>query len=304
MSHKSLDIIFGVTGQSLYFDCPEGRPSSVTSSTVYVNTTGDDGTTESATTGSAAVETNPNTTFDQASGTSAANGDARYCYVTATTGFARGRNYLATNALGEQEWLEVQAIASADYIIAREPLQNSYTSADTLVSTRVTHAVDSTWVADSSNISGNIDPNAKYRWRLVYVVNSVTYVHDLYFDLLRYPSRHDVTPLDVDRKFPGWIDRLPTYYREDQGKTLIDEALTEVKYDLFNELKADHAIRNREALNELVILRAGMLVDPSEVNERRYHDRFAQLMRFTKVPVSVGSSAGAATATPTLIWSK
>ncbi len=302
MAHQTIDILYGVTGQSLYFDCPEGRPSSVTSSTVYANTTGDNGTTESALTGSAAVETSPDTTFDAASGDGQA--DPRKCNLTATTGTAIGRVYLATNATLEREFVEVRAISSADHIIAREPLQNSYAATDTFVSTRITHSVDSTWVADSSNISGDIDPNAKYRWRLVYVVSSVTYVHDLYFDLLRYAGRHDVTPMDVDRKFPGWLDRLPTYYREDQGRALIDEAYKEIKYDLYNELKADQAIRNREVLNELVILRAGMLVDPTDVNERRYQDRFAQIIRFTKVPMSTSSGAGASAVLPTLIWSK
>ncbi len=302
MAHQTIDLIYNVTGQSLYFDCPEGRPSSVTTSTVYANTTGDDGTTESATTGSAAAETNPNTTFDADSGYGQA--DPRQCNLTATTGVAVGRVYLATNALSEKELVEVTAISSGAYVLAREPLANAYASADTFVSTRVTHAIDSTWVADSSNISAEIAPNAKYRWRLVYVVSSVTYVHDVYFDLLRYPARHDVTPVDVDRKFPGWIDRLPTYYREDQGRTLIDEAHREIKYDLYNELKGDQDIRNREVVNELVILRAGMLVDPSEVNERRYQDRFAQIIRFTKVPLSTGTGAGASAATPALIWSK
>ena len=299
---QAIDILFGVTGQSLYFDCPEGRPSAVTSSTVYENTTGDDGTAESATTGSAAVETSPNTTFDAASGDGEAN--PNQCNLTATTGCAIGRVYLATNATLESERVEVTAISSGAHVLAREPLKNSYTTADTFVSTRVTHAIDSTWVADTSNISAEIAPNQRYRWRLVYVVNSVTYVHDAYFDLLRYAARHDVTALDVDRKFPGWIDRLPTYYREDQGRTLIDEAHREIKYDLYNELKGDQDIRNREVINELVILRAGMLLDPSEVNERRYHDRFAQIIRFTKVPMSSGSGAGAAMAAPTFIWSK
>ncbi len=302
MAHQTLDMLFNVTGQSLYFDCPEGRPSSVTSSTVYENTTGDDGTAESATTGSAAVETSPNTTFDAASGDG--QSDPRKCNLTATTGCAVGRVYLATSATLESERIEVSAIASADYIIAREPLANSYAAADTFVSTRVTHAIDSTWVADSSNISSGIAPNAKYRWRLVYVVSSVTYVHDVYFDLLRYPARHDVTPMDVDRKFPGWMDRLPTYHREDQGRSLIDEAHREVKYDLYNELKGDQDIRNREVVNELVILRAGMLVDLTETNEKRYRDRFAQILRFTKVPMSTTTGAGGTEVAPTFIWSK
>ncbi len=302
MAHQTIDLLFNVTGQSLYFDCPEGAPSSVASSTVYENTTGDDGSTVSATTGSAAVETASNTTFDADSGDGEATPEQ--CNLTATTGLAVGRVYLATNTLSQREWVEVTAISSGAYVLAREPLTNAYAATNTFVSTRITHAIDSTWVASSSNISSEIAPNARYRWRLVYVVSSVTYAHDVYFDLLRYPARHDVTALDVDRKFPGWVDRLPTYYREDQGKTLIDEAHREVKYDLYNELKGDQDIRNREVVNELVILRAGMLVDPSEVNERRYRDRFAQLLRFTKVPISVGTGAGAAPGTPTLIWSK
>lgn len=302
MAHQAIDLLFNVTGQSLYFDCPEGRPSSVTSSTVYENTTGDDGTAETATTGTAAVETSPNTTFDAASGDGQA--DPTQCNLTATTGCTPGRVFLATNALLQSERIEVAAVSSGAYVLSREPLANSYTTADTFVSTRVTHAIDSTWVASTSNISGDIDPNAKYRWRLVYVVASVTYVHDVYFDLLRYPARHDVSPIDVDRKFPGWLDRLPTYYRDDQGRTLIDEAHREIKYDLYNELKADQSIRNREVMNELVILRAGMLVDPSEVNERRYHDRFAQILRFAKVPMSTTTGAGGTFVPPTFIWSK
>lgn len=302
MASQTLDILFNVTGQSLYFDCPEGRPSSVTSSDVFENTTGDDGTEEAATTGSAAVETSPDTTFDAASGDG--EDDPNQCNLTATTGCAIGRVYLAANALLESEWVEVAAISSGAYVRSREPLKNSYAAADTFVSTRVTHAIDSTWVADASNISSGIAPNAKYRWRLVYVVSSVTYAHDVYFDLLRYPARHDVTPLDVDRKFPGWMDRLPTYHREDQGRSLIDEAHREVKYDLYNELKGDQDIRNREVVNELVILRAGMLVDLNEANERRYRERFAQILRFTKVPMSTSSGAGGNVVNPTFIWSK
>lgn len=292
MAHQTLDILFGVTGQSLYFDAPEGRPSSVTSSDVFASTVGDDGTEEAATTGSAAVETTPNTTFDAASGDGQA--DPTKCNLTATTGAAIGRVYLATNATGESDWVEAMAIASADYVTAREPLKNAYTTADTFVSTRITHAVDSTWVADKTNLSAVLDPNPAYRWRLVYVVSSVTYVHDVYFDLVRYAARHDVTGLSVDQLFPGWIDALPTYYREDQGKTLIDEAFRAVKFGLYNLAVPDQAVRNREALNQLVKLKAGEMVFQTDINARRYDDMFAQLLTWAKAAVQVDES-GAAT---------
>lgn len=299
MASQTQDVLYAVTGQSLAFDAPEGRPSSVTSSTVYENSTGETGTAESATTGSAAVETSPNTTFDQASAAG-----TRTCYLTATTGVTVGRVYLATNATGEKEWIEVTAVTTNDSATAREPLANDFTTADTFVGTRIAHAIDSTWVAASENISGDFDPNPKYRWRLVYVVASVTYVHDVYFDLVRYAARHDVTPQDVDRKFPGWLDRIPTYYREEQGRSLIDEAFREIKFDLYQELKPDQGVRNREIVNELVKLRAGYIAEPNELNAKRYQDRFAQLMHWTKVPMSTDSTGAGHPVDPTPIWSK
>jgi hypothetical protein len=300
MSHRTLDIAFGVTGQSLFFDAPEGRPSSVTSSSIFENSTGDDGTAESATTGSAAVETNPSTTFDAASGAAQAN--PTKCNLTATTGIAPDRVFLATNALGQKEFVEVTAFASADYALVREPLQFDYTTADTFVSTRITHAIDATWVAASSNLSDEFDPNPRYRWRLVYVVSSVTYVHDVYFDLLRYPSRHDVRPTDVNHRAPGWTERAASYYRD--GRIAIDEAHQVVKFDLYNLSTPDQSIRNREVVNELVKLKAIELVDQTELNAKHYNDRFMQLLANGKTVTSKSSSGAASPGDVVSKWSK
>lgn len=304
MSSSTIDLLFGVTGQSLYFDAPEGRASSVTSSTVYENASGDDGTTQGATTGSAAVETNPSTTFDAASGVG--QSDRRVCNILATTGIAVGRTYLATNATGEKDWVEVAAFTAgaSGSVTARQPLANAYASADTFVSTRITHAIDSTWVAASTNLSGAWDPNPRYRWRLVYVVSSVTYVADVYFDLLRYAGRHDVTPIDVDRRHRGWIDSVSTEDREDQGRSVIDEAYQIVKFDLYNLSLPDQSIRNREAVNELVKLKAIDLVANNEQTERRYNERFTQLMAFGKAATSKSSGGGATPGEISSKWSK
>lgn len=301
MSSQTIDLLFGVTGQSLYFDAPEGRPSSVTSSDVFENTTGDDGTEEAATSGSAAVETNPDTTFNADSG--AGQADARVCNLTATTGATIGRQYRATNAAGEVDIVEVAAVSSGASVTARQPLVNAYASGDAFESTRITHAIDATWVADKNNLSGGFDPNPKYRWRLVYVVSSVTYVHDLYFDLLRYAGRHDVSPIDVDRRARGWMERVATEDREDQGRAVIDEAYQVVKFDLYNLSLPDQSIRNREVVNELVKLKAIEMVD-GEAAAQVYAARFAQLMEFGKTSVSKTATAGASPGEIVSKWGK
>jgi hypothetical protein len=288
MSHATLDILFGVTGQSLYFDCPEGRPSSVTSSAVYESSTGDDGAAESATTGSPAVETTPSTTFDAASGDG--EDDPQKCNLTATTGCVIGRRYQATNALGERESVEVTGISSGAYVVAREPLHNAYAAADTFVTTRITHALDATWIADTSNLSHAVDPNPRYRWRLVYVVASVTYVHDVYFDLLRYAARHDVTGLDVDRRFAGWLRSVGSFDRDDQGADVINEAFQHVKFDLYNLSLPDQSVRNREVVNELVKLAAGAMIFATPENWSLYNARVAQLIANGKAATSKSAS--------------
>jgi hypothetical protein len=190
--------------------------------------------------------------------------------------------------------VEVTGIASADYVIARQPLQNAYASADTFASTRITHAIDSTWVADSNNLSQAYDPNPRYRWRLVYVVSSVTYIHDVYFDLVRYAARHDVTGLDVERRFAGWLRAVGTFEREDQGASVIAEAFTHVKFDLYNLGIADQSVRNREVANELIKLCAGAMVFNTEEHWRLYNGRMGQLVANGKTDIARSANAAAA----------
>jgi hypothetical protein len=291
MSHSTLDILYDVIGQSLVFDAPEGRPSSVTESVIYPNTTGDSGTTEDAKSGSPAIEATPNTTFDAASGDGQT--DPRQCNLTATTGCAIGRRYLATNAIGEREFVEVAGISSGAYVVAREPLANAYTSSDTFASTRISQALSASWTADQSNLSESFSPNPKYRWRLVYVVDSVTYVHDVYFDLVRYAARHDVTGLDVERRFAGWLRSVGTFEREDQGASVIAEAFQHVKFDLYNLNLPDQSIRNREVVNELVKLAAGAIGMNTEAHWNLYNARMQQLVANGKADTAKDSSAAA-----------
>lgn len=261
MSQK---LYYNITGQSLVWDAPEGRPSSVTSVTVYPASSGDDGTAESATTGSASVETNPNTTFDDAAAVL-----ARTLPLAATTGIAIGRDYLITNATGEKEWVEVREITADVSVAVRNPIANAYASSDTFESTRVSISVDDTWIQDESNVSADMDPNPGYRVRWVYVVDSTTYVHDEYFDVVRYTGDHDVTGIDVDAVSHGWLSRLSTYHREDQGARAIDEAYSMLRFDLQMNGIDISMLRNRDVTRRLVIRRAIMAQQQSSVDAGR-----------------------------------
>lgn len=295
------DVAFGVTGQTIYLDAPEGRPSAVTSVSVYRWDQSDDDTAGSAI-GSGSVETNPNTTTDVITTTD----EPTKVPLTATTGIEAGRTYLLTNTTSEKEWVEVTEIASADYVLVRHPLHNIFASGSTFQTTRMTATVDSTWVADETNIDESPGPNPMFRVRWVYVVGGKTYVADTYFNLVRYPSRHGVTPQDIEAMHPGWLDRLPTDHRGDQGRRLIDEAYRSVKIDLLQLNLDDASIAEAEVVDELVRHKAielgewSRLMSSESVDGVRYQaaremytSRLDSLVRLTtKVPVRDSDGVG------------
>jgi hypothetical protein len=287
------DIVFGVTGQSVYFDAPEGRPSSVTSCEVFWWDSADD---SAVLTGSGAVETNPNTTIDAASGLGLAN--PRLLYVTATTGITVGRSYLVTSADGASEWFDAAEVDSGNYVLAKHPLHNAYTTADTVQTTRITATVDSTWVADEENLDETCGPNPSHRVRWVYVVGGVTKVADSYFRLVRYAGKHGVRPSDLEALAPGWLDRLPTDHYNDQGRRLIDEAYRAVKLDLHQVWTDATMVANSEVIDELTRYKAmeigefarlysgGGSRDSIDAARAAYSSRFDQLARITsKIPI-------------------
>jgi hypothetical protein len=298
MGSKVQDVVFNETGQTFFFDPPEGVPSSVTSVAVYPLGTGDDGTAESATTGSASVDS-VSTTLDATSGKG--QSDERKLNLTATTNIALNRDYVVTSAAtAEWEWVTVVGIASADYVTVREPLRNLYASADTFKGARISISVDSTWVADSSNITDTTDPTPGLRLRWVYTVDSVKYTHDSYANLVRYPYNHSVTSADMIGYYPNWVNDLPTYHREDRGQRLIEEAALEVRDDIFMAGHAAEMIRDQPRIDGLVkrksnvfLFRSGRDVDMLAYYEGKYETYMDQCIRIvTRVAEATGTSGG------------
>lgn len=297
------DLTFGVTGQLVTFDAPQGRPSAVTSVEVFRWSSDDTSDEESTALGAGSVETGPSTTTDAAAGSDQA--DPTLIPLTATTGCEVGRTYLLTSATGAKEWAEVAEVESGVSVTAKHPLINTFTSGAALVSTRIQATIDATWVADDDNIIDGAGPNPMFRVRWVYVVDGTTYVADSYFNLVRYRGLHNVQPQDVDACSPGWLDRLPIDHRDDQGRRLIDEAYRAVKLDLHAVWTDDSAVANAEVVDDLTRWKALELTELArymttgqsggyEVTRGVYRERLDALVRIA-VKVPIRTSDGGAT---------
>jgi len=313
VSRHTADILFSVAGQSLVLDCPDGRPSSVTSVQCWDYGADDTAQEEACFSGAATIETNPDTTIDLISG--AGEDDPTKLNVAATTGAAVGRQLLVASELGHSEWFQVAAIDAGVAVYAKHPLLNSYEATTaTVQSTRVTIAIDSAWVADQSNVSPAYNPNPRYRVRWTVVVGGETKVYETAFDLVRYNAQHHVTPLDVAQRVPNWLDWLPPDDRRDQGRTLIDRAWKAFKFDLYADNKADQAIRNPEAVDEVLIAKAlAMSVEDrvllgaatgaeADTAERVYRQRYDQFFRAPVVQMDPAGGGAATVTTPTPLW--
>lgn len=304
---KHAEIIFGLAGQTLTFDPPEPYRASSPTVQVYPGYADDASTAISATTGSASVDA-VSTTLGQV----AAIGDSTLI-VSSGSSIARDRSYLITSPSGVHERVEAVGVAGTT-VTLREPLVNSYESGSTFQGTRITISLSDTWAANQANLTdssgigtddlrlrniGEIPPGAAgYRVRWLYTVNAVAELGVSYFDLVRYKAKTLVTPLDVDRLFPGWIDRLPPDYRVDQGVALIEEAWQAVRLDALADAQLLRRIRDTQVLADLVKYRANVLAMQNDVLAGRrdtiayqlsrdlYDQRYVSLIREPKVAVS------------------
>ena len=311
MPRTTTDVVFDVTGQTVAYRVPQGRATSATFS-VFEDFENDDATAQFS--GSATVDS-VNTTVDVACGVSSA--DKQRVSLAATTSIVTGRKYLLSEN-SKQEWVEPIEIVSGDYIRVRHPLRNDYTTAATFVGTTITAAVDATWVAAEENISDHLDPNPDYRVRWEIIVSSVTYVAYTYFDLVRSTVTHQVDLADLNDRAPGLHNGLPTEYRVDQGRSLIDSAWRSVQAKLHSLGIDTDAIRDDQVTDELTILRAlhmlaiggwkplGMTSDVYIAETRTEYDRFIEqhFQATLKHPLATGSSAGAEPIRAQPYWSK
>lgn len=307
------DITFAVTGQTVSYRVPQGRPTSATFEVFHEYA---DDTSTALFSGTATI-TDPSTTVDASSG--ASQTDPQKINLTATTGIVTtGTKYLISEG-GRSEWVSPIQVVSGDYIRARHPLRNDYTTAATFVSTTITAEIDATFVADQDNLSDPKDPNPSYRVKWSIVMSGDDQVAYSYFDLVRAPVGHSIDIDDINARAPGLVDSLPTEYQIEQGRPLVDAAWRAVQADLAALQLDTDAIRDEQILDELVILRSLKVLanggwrplsfptigDYIEATTEQY-DRFLE-KNFQAVMTrraAVGPSGGAETVVARPYWSK
>ena len=125
---------------------------------------------------------------------------------------------------------------------------------------------------------------------------------------MRYQTKNLITPLDVDGRFAGWIDRLPPDYQRDQGASLVEDAFNAVRMDLLGDAQTLRKIRTTDIIGELTVYKANLLAAQHnvlagradkaavEVADGLYTQRYNQLAREPKFPVDAGGGGAAAQA--------
>lgn len=299
--------------QYLHLDCEDRRPSAVADVQAWAASADDTSNEEACTTGVAAVETNPSTTIATAA-VGPAQSDPTAMVVSSGTGVVVGRQYLITeDNTGANEFFEVVSV-NGTTIKAKHPLKNDYSVGSTVQTTRWSIAVDTTWIADVSNLSPTFSPNPTYRLRWSATVNGNSTVYQTGFDVVRYPVNHGVTGLHVEAAHRGWLDRLPPDHQIDQGRALIEAAYQSVKFELYGDGKADQAVRNPELLARLVVMRCPLealydnlnrganVTAAVDVAEKRWRQIYDQTFRAPIAAIDETGGGGASTNEPLPLW--
>lgn len=243
---EPLDIYFGVAGQSIHYDCPEGRPTGTPTIEVFAYDVDDDGEAESATTGSVTVG-NPEAQL--ITGPAGPSQSDPFSLPIPEAGLATGQPYLISED-GVREWIEFVKLGENPSL--RYSLANDFTVLAQVDSVRISVSLEDTWVADEDNLFGMTGaPHYRVRW--TYVVDGVTRVRDSYFNLLRYAGDYEVTAEMVDDYSPGFRSSIDRNHQVDAGARMIRQAAREVASDLREVDIDDAALRDPELHNQLIV---------------------------------------------------
>jgi len=299
---REQSILLGETGQALVLEVPEGRPSSDPRARIYDQRYDPTDSTQPVADSSSAgtiARDSVSTTFASASGVSQTN--PKTLNLTSGTGVTVGRVYLATNAGGQKERIEIAKLSS-NTGTATQGLAFDYTSADTFVSTRCTYtpasALFSTtpgsegWLGDE----GNLGNRFAVRWD--YTVSSVNYVTWTYFTLVR----RRFTSLLTAQEFAAYIpDMAGGEWGEQFGKRFqpqIDLAQGDVTDELAAIGIEIDKVRSPDAVRRLIAYRAAVRcgaagMGPAGIESVVFRDWWDKEYRewFTKVSATQGAIA-------------
>lgn len=194
---------YNVTGQTLTFDCPQGRPSADGTVTLYDGRYDPDDTTNNPIVTGTATRTAIDIAMNGAAGPDESNPRNIPVAAADMTSIASaikvGQLLWLTSASKEKEQIEVAKYGSTS-IGALDPLAYTYASGADVESAEVTSpAITAAWIQDEDNIGSD------YYAVWVYVVGGITYRSRSYFDVVREVVETALREVDIADGFPDFM---------------------------------------------------------------------------------------------------
>ena len=206
-----LEIVKGASSQRIYFYPQEGRPSATPS----VQIKDQYGSTVTASSTSYVTQDTVNTTVSVAGAKNATS-----LTLTSVSGIEFRKSYLITNSLSQREWVRIYSINSSTKVVEfDEPLEFAHDISATFVSTMFYRTLQSSEIDSLEEL---------YRARASYVVNGITYIQEIPFDVVLTPLVNPLTVEYIKKRRPGIMRREPSSTRGSDLADLREAAWDEV----------------------------------------------------------------------------
>lgn len=246
-------VLYNVTGRTLTFEAPQGRPSA--NGTVVLYDPRYDRTASAATivSGTATLKS-VSTTVTTASGVSSAN--KRRVTCTPPAAMLVDDWVRLTNALGQSEYVQVAA-KSTTYFDVHDDLVYDYTAtaSDTITSAVMTSpAIPPTFVQSTTNIYDDFYAE----W--TYTVAGISYTERSRFDIVREIIDFSITDGDLLEVFPDLRRNGPFARQAGTYAPQIRAAQKMVEAECIAEDRDPDRFRGNELLKYLVLVQTGVLL--------------------------------------------
>lgn len=197
-----IEVVKGVTGQRIYFQPQEGRPTSTPSVAIK----DENGSTVTAASTTYVTQNTVNTTVATAN----AVGDTTLT-LASIANIEYRKSYLITNSHLQTEWVRVVKVDSSNVqVTLDEPLEFEHDTSATFQSTEFYRTLQTAEVDSLKEM---------YRARASYVVGGITYTQEINFDVVLTPL---VNPLTVEFVKIRRPDLMPREFSQTRGSDLQD----------------------------------------------------------------------------------
>lgn len=250
-------LTLGLTGQSIYIDTPDGRPSAATVSIYDGRYREDDGDMPIVSAASATAPALNTTVATTAAGASASN--TRLLTLSSATGASAGGWAVVANASGQSELVELASVASASALVRQAMVFDYPITTSTVKGIRTTYSISASlfgsteWLGDEGNLGGPF----QVKWTLTGLTPAVRWTS---FRLVRRAYVPIVAPLDLAAYWPDSADSEWAAQIGQRYQPQIDKAHEIVRGDLLRKRIVLDTVRDQQLTKTLIELQTMLLI--------------------------------------------